>query len=1452
MDDASLARLDLGRISALAAYGSRTNVDKAAFDDLASLAATVCGTRSALISLIQHDQLEFLASFGWSGPEGIPSALSFRSFSPDSRDLVEIPDTWQDSRLSTHPLVTHAPHIRYYAAVPLIDPISGMHIGGLCVIDYVAKTLTAEQKEALLQLGKVVISLLQSTKALHTAETFANLIEHSPREVIVVEMEQLRIMYANASACQHLRYSKEELRHLTLADLNPRYLDFVASLKASGKPYLNAKSQAENIRVVQHRRRDGSCYPVDSFLQTADGGSGSVWLLSAEDTSTRIHLEDSLLRSRRFFEVVALTNQAIIQSNSETELFNKVCSIAVETGRSAMAWVGWLDQREIRPLVTVGLSLSEVSGVHYQLDDEAARRSSSAVQSVLQGRPVVVNDFATQSALGSWRDAYRNVGLGCAASFPLRVQNQIVGTYTVAFAQRNFYDDELVSLFSKVADNISLFLDRQNWEQERATAQRTIEQGEERYRTLVDLLPDSVQVYQDGKLRFINLAGARMYGAQSPHDLIGCDFFSLFDPVVGEMLRGRLAALREISRNDPIVFQTKRLDGSLFHVEVSSSRFPSFGHGAILSVARDVTQRMLREELISEEARILEMSALGEPLPHILDRLTALLARQAPRVMPSVMLLDQENQTLHIGSMPNFPRRYRELIDGAKIGPQAGSCGTAVYAKTEIVSADIEHDERWQGYAEVALEEGIRACWSTPIVASNGDVVGTFACYYREPTEPTAAERDLLCVTQGVAAIVIERDRTDRRLVATRNQLLASQLLAKMGDWHFDHQTDEFILSERAAAILGFAIDQRVVSRQAYMKMVHPNDRQKWSRARTEAALNRTTFHLHYRVIRPDGKTIYVESRGSVVVDENQQPVRFNGVIQDVSDRFLAEQALRLRQHAVDATLDGILMVDAISHDYPIVYANPGFERTTGYSADEVIGHNCRFLQGPETDETALVEIRAALREQRPTQIILKNYRKDGSTFWNSLRIAPVHDEDGGLTHYVGIQTDISDRIRYEEELAQRANYDILTGLPNRALFIDRVQQALLAAHAADFSVAVAFVDLDHFKVFNDSIGHDAGDQVLKVVSARLQEYLFEDETLARFGGDEFVILFPRVDDIGTIETRLKTAMNDLKRPALVAEQEVSIGASIGLAAYPADADTAEKLISHADFAMYRAKAEGRAELRRFDARRDVGNARLLKTQQELRHALDHDEFVLYYQPRVDADTHAIVGFEALLRWRHPQRGLVPPLEFISIAEETGLIVEIGEWVIKTACAQNRAWLQSGRFNCPVSVNVSVAQFKKSDFLQIVQQALETSGLKPAMLELEITESLVMEDPEAFVEVLKRLKNLGVKISIDDFGTGYSSLSYLKRFPIDHLKIDRSFVRDLVTDPADASICRTIIAMAHSLEISVVAEGVETLEQAIYLSAHGCEELQGFLFYRPMPPEFFDDLQVEHAGVMPH
>jgi diguanylate cyclase (GGDEF)-like protein/PAS domain S-box-containing protein len=1448
MSDISSAHVDIERLAALSAYNTLRIADRTPFEEIAALAASLCGASMAVVALLEQDGLDVLASFGCHGALRHAGARAFCACTRAGATLFEVADARADHRFAHDPLVQQAPHVRFYAGVPLTHA-GGQVLGTLCVLDSTARQLDAAQRDGLERLARIVIGMLEGIRRARAIPPLANMIEQSSREVAIIDANSLCILYANRPALDNLGYSAAEIEGLPLAALDPGYLAAIAQIKATGLPLTgSAKRSVDSALygdptepVFAHKRRDGSTYPVDVRLKPIFDGTQLLWMLSVEDATERATLQASLSRSRRFFEVVALTNQAIVSADTQTELFEKICRIVVETGDAQMAWAGWLDQEvELIPVAAAGIPMRTLTGLRYRLDDVQAQTSSCSVRAALSGEAALMNDIDMAILQDGWREAYMEWGLHSAAAFPVQLRGKVVGTLCVVFAQRNFFDAELLSLFSKVADNISVFLERKRLEVERAGAVKAVSLGEQRYATLVNLLPDGVLVYQDSILKFINRAGARLFGAESPKEMLGRDILSLYDASQHEQVKQRVDALRTLKRNAQITLLARRLDGSIFHAEVGSSQFPAFGTNAIVSVMRDVSERVMREALISEEARVLQMSAAGERLPVILARLAELLAQQAARITPVIMLFNARRQRLQLGSVAQGTAGLRAAFEQAAWNIASCPCGSAATSGQEVLVPDLAQDSRWPAWSAIAAAHGIRACWSTPVIASDGKVVGTLACYYREPAEPSAAERELLHVLQGVAAVVIERDRTDQRLMTTRNRLLQAQSLVRMGDWSYEVQTDRFRASPIVMDIFGLPPQVRALTSAEFDALMHPDDRARIAAQRREYVQLDTSFHEQYRIVRPDGKVVYLEGRGAARYDEIEQTVRYTGVVQDVSERHLAEQALRLRQHAVDATLEGIVMVDASTQDYPILYVNPGFERMTGYSAAEVLGRNCRFLQGPDTDDMAREEIRAALREQRPAQTVLKNYRKDGTAFWNSLRIAPVRDENGALTHYVAVQTDISERMRYEEELARRANHDSLTGLPNRALFFDRVQQAILAAAPAHAPLAVAFVDLDHFKVFNDSIGHDAGDQVLKIVAHRLRDHLDDTETLARFGGDEFVILFPRVEHAAGIERRLKAAMGALARPAVIAGQEVSICASIGLAIYPHDADSAEKLVSHADFAMYRAKAEGRAGLRRYDARRDVGNARLLKMQQELRRALEQNEFVLHYQPRVDADLHGIVGFEALLRWQHPERGMIPPLEFIPIAEETGLIVEIGQWVLSTACRQNQAWVRAGRFNCPMSVNVSVAQFKKDDFVQVVQRCLDQSGLAPTLLELEITESLVMEDPEAFIEVLKKLKALGVQIAIDDFGTGYSSLSYLKRFPIDHLKIDRSFVRDLATDAADASICRTIIAMAHSLEISVVAEGVETTEQAIYLSAHGCEELQGYLFYRPAPAEAFD------------
>ncbi|MGB5080931.1 MAG: EAL domain-containing protein [Burkholderiales bacterium] len=439
-------------------------------------------------------------------------------------------------------------------------------------------------------------------------------------------------------------------------------------------------------------------------------------------------------------------------------------------------------------------------------------------------------------------------------------------------------------------------------------------------------------------------------------------------------------------------------------------------------------------------------------------------------------------------------------------------------------------------------------------------------------------------------------------------------------------------------------------------------------------------------------------------------------------------------------------------------------------------------------------------------------------------------------------------RRQAEERIRRLANYDELTGLANRNMFSQRLGHAIAQARRDDKPLAILFLDLDRFKNINDTLGHAAGDSVLREVAKRLGECLRESDTVGRLGGDEFVVLLEAIPQPMHSAVVAQKLLAAVARPFTFEGQEFHLTASIGISAYPADSSDMEILLRNADIAMYRAKEQGKNNYQFYSARMNVHTLERMALESGLRHALDRDEFVLHYQPKVDVGSRRITSAEALLRWRHPTRGLVPPMQFIPLAEETGLIVAIGEWVLRTACAQNKSWRAQGLPPLRIAVNLSARQFSHENLLEDVERVLNETGLDPAALELEITESMVMHDPERAAMLLGKLKTMGVGISIDDFGTGYSSLSYLKRFPIDSLKIDRSFVKDLPLDVEDAAITQAIIVMAHSLGLKVIAEGVETADQAGYLRTHGCDEAQGYYFGRPVPADEFTRLLLKAAG----
>ncbi|MGN6651214.1 sensor domain-containing protein [Trinickia sp.] len=573
------------------------------------------------------------------------------------------------------------------------------------------------------------------------------------------------------------------------------------------------------------------------------------------------------------------------------------------------------------------------------------------------------------------------------------------------------------------------------------------------------------------------------------------------------------------------------------------------------------------------------------------------------------------------------------------------------------------------------------------------------------------------------------------------------------------------------------------------------------------------------------------------------------GSYTDVTERKRSDLALRLQSRALDASVNAVLITAASGSGHVIEYANPAFKRITGYDPAEVVGQDCRFLQRDDRDQEGLVAIREGLAAGREVSAVLRNYRKDGALFWNQLFVAPVPDPDGNTTHHIGVINDVTDLIRYQEQLEYQANYDGLTRLPNRNLLRERLNQAI----ARGKPLAVVFIDLDGFKNVNDSLGHSVGDRLLGVVGERLARSARPSDTVARHGGDEFVIVLTDAVDEKTLIGWMERVRATISEPVWLDGTELYVGCSMGASLFPQDGEDVETLLKKADLAMYRAKDMGRNTFQFYQPEMNTSVGARLNLERRLRRALRDSEFLLHYQPQVDIETGQIVGMEALVRWLDPEVGLVPPSAFIPVAEESGLIGPLSEWVLREACRQNKAWQDEGLPPARVSVNLSARQFQQRDIAKLVMSILEETGLEPQYLELELTESTIMRNAEEAVTMLAELHALGIGLAIDDFGTGYSSLSYLKRFPVDRLKIDRSFVSDIGASSDDETITSAIIALAHSLQLQVIAEGVETAAQLDFLKERACNEMQGFFFARPMPhdaiPALLQQTRAPHAGM---
>jgi diguanylate cyclase (GGDEF)-like protein/PAS domain S-box-containing protein len=554
----------------------------------------------------------------------------------------------------------------------------------------------------------------------------------------------------------------------------------------------------------------------------------------------------------------------------------------------------------------------------------------------------------------------------------------------------------------------------------------------------------------------------------------------------------------------------------------------------------------------------------------------------------------------------------------------------------------------------------------------------------------------------------------------------------------------------------------------------------------------------------------------------------------DICERRQSDEKLRLLNRAIDSSINAIVIIDLAM---AIQYVNDAFVKMTGYEKEEMLGKTCELFFGSTLEHDQLSLIRQSLHERREAHFSVRSYRKDRSLYWIDLYIGPVRNAEGNPTHFIGVLNDVSDTKQYEMQLERQANFDLLTHLPNRNLLYDRIRQGIARAHREGGNLAVAFVDLDNFKFINDSLGHNVGDQLLTNVADRMNSVLREGDTLARYGGDEFVYVLCSHQSEEAVAAWMSRLSKAMAPPFLVANQQIYVTFSVGVSFFPQDGQDVDTLLRNADMAMYRAKDAGKNNLQFFTSTMNTRVAGRLSLEGRLRRAIEREEFVLYYQPQLDLRTGRINGMEALIRWVPYDGDIVMPADFIPLAEETGLIVPIGRWVMHTACAQNKAFQEAGLPAISVSVNLSTRQFGPQSLVGLVNSALHRSSLPAACLELEVTESMVMNNPEDAKDILERLKEMGIRLAIDDFGTGYSSFSYLKRFPMDQLKIDQSFIKDIGTSADDAAIVQAIIALGHNLGLRVIAEGVCDERQMHFLRSHGCDEVQGYYCSPPLPFE---------------
>ena len=1121
-------------------------------------------------------------------------------------------------------------------------------------------------------------------------------------------------------------------------------------------------------------------------------------------------------------------------------------------------------------------SLDETQGVMrydqgWSIDDEAVREITLQAHDVSfkkgvglvgwvwqTGEPLWVEDVDKESRILR-KGIGKKTGWKNAILFPVTSQGKTIGVLDFSSKRIPEPDEHLLQVIHILGAEIGNFY-------QRTIALEKLRESEELYSDTFELSAIGIaHVGQNGKFILVNERMCEMFG-YSREEFSKLSFRKFSHPDdVNVMDEGRIklwAGEIDILKGDKRYLHK---DGSVIWTSLTSSvkRDKAGKPLYAISLVEDITARKQAEAATLRLGRM--FSALSETNEAILrskspeelyQRACSAAVSGGKFTLAAVLVsrgMNQAQVAAITGTSKKLP--WIEVNFDADDSHERNLIDAAFNSQKTCVNNDFLDDELNVLFHEDVHELGIAAGAAIPLMR-HGNCIGVlFFCL----DETGAFDEEIIKLLENMAENITfaldnfhheaERKQAEERLRESEERYHSTFDLAAIGIVNINPDGRLIHVNEQLCDMLGYAREELLgmTARQ----LSHPDDVDIRVTDEIRAKLlsgELKSFNMEKRYLRKDRTPIWVRISVAVKRDSDGKRLYDISVVEDITARKQAEDRLRESEERFHSTYElagiGISHVDA---DGRFIHANRQLCEMLGYTREELLGLTVKQISHPDDVSVTDVE-RARLHAGETDSFKLeKRYlHKSGRPIWVGLTITVKRDEDGKPQYDISIVEDISARKEAEDRVQYLATHDEMTGLPNRAMFSQLLNHAIKSAHRYEHKFAILFIDLDRFKLINDSLGHAAGDSLLKEMSSRLSACLRASDVVARLGGDEFVVLVQGVNTPSQVATVARNILSVAIKPLEIMGQECRVTASIGICMFPDDANDEQSLMKNADMAMYLAKEEGKNNYQFYSKDIRSLSVERLALESNLRRALEQNELSLHYQAKVNIRTGEIKGVEALLRWQSPKLGSITPAQFIPLAEEMGLIVEIGKWVLRTACMQNVIWQQQGLPPVCMAVNLSPRQFLDQNLLGDIAEVLKETGMAPELLELEITESMVMHNIEQAAKKLRAIKELGVRIAIDDFGTGYSSLAQLKLFPIDTLKVDRSFIREIPKDTEDKAITEAIISMGKTLGLTVVAEGVETAEQQTFLSAHACDEMQGFYFSKPAVPEEFAALLKKH------